>query len=183
MASEFIGSVFMNRIYGPWAAYLLAGLIVVTAFASIYALLLGYSRVPYAAAQDGVFFRWLGELHATKDFPHRSLVLIGTGAIIASFFKLEEVILALMAARILIQFIGHTIALFLIRARRPDIALPVRMWGYPLPAVISLLGYLYVFFSLGFHYILFGIVSIAIGTGAFLAAAWNQRRWPFHVFQ
>jgi amino acid transporter len=179
MASESIGSAFMNRVYGPWAAYLLAGMIVVTAFASIFALLLGYSRVPYAAAQDGVFFRWLGELHPTKDFPHRSLVLVGSGAIIASFFKLEEVILALMAARILIQFIGHTIALFLIRARRPDIALPVRMWGYPLPAMISLLGYLYVFFSLGLHYILFGIISIVIGAGAFMIAAWNQRRWPF----
>jgi amino acid transporter len=181
MASEFIGSAFMNRIYGPWAAHLLAGLIVVTAFASIFALLLGYSRVPYAAAQDGVFFRWLGELHATKDFPHRSLVLIGAGAIVASFFRLEEVILALMAARILIQFIGHTVALFLIRARRPDIALPVRMWGYPLPAVVSILGYLYVFLSLGPHYILFGAVSIVIGIGAFMIAAWNQRKWPFHA--
>lgn len=179
MASESIGSAFMNRVYGPWAAYLLAGLIVVTAFASIFALLLGYSRVPYAAAQDGVFFRWLGKLHPTKDFPHRSLVLVGSGAIIASFFKLEEVILALMAARILIQFIGHTIALFLIRARRPDIALPVRMWGYPLPAMISLLGYLYVFLSLGLHYILFGTISIVIGAGAFMIAAWKQRRWPF----
>ncbi|UCF37320.1 MAG: amino acid permease, partial [Acidobacteriota bacterium] len=88
MKSESIGAAFMGAVYGPWAEKLLAGMIVVTAFGSIFALLLGYSRVPYAAAKDGVFFRWLGVLHPTKEFPHRSLLLIGAGAIIASFFSL-----------------------------------------------------------------------------------------------
>lgn len=179
MQSQFLGAVFMERAWGPWASSLLAGLIVVTAFASIYALLLGYSRVPYAAAQDGVFFRWLGELHSTKEFPHRSLLLIGMGAIIASFFTLEAVILALMAARILIQFIGHTIALFLIRTRRPDIERPFKMWLYPLPAFVSLAGYTYVFGSLGWRYILFGLLTIGLGTVVYLVAARKQREWPF----
>jgi Amino acid transporters len=121
MASQSIGSEFVARVYGPWAGQLLAGMIVVTAFASIFALLLGYSRVPYAAAQDGVFLRWFEHLHPTKEFPHRSLLLVGIGAIIASFFTLQDVILALMAARIIIQFNAQVIALLLIRARRPDI--------------------------------------------------------------
>ncbi len=179
MVSESIGSAFMNRVYGPWAGQLFAGLIVVTAFASIYALLLGYSRVPFAAARDGVFFRWLGELHLTKEFPHRSLVLIGIVAIIAGFFRLEEVILALMAARILIQFIARSIAVLMIRARRTDIVLPFRMWGYPLPALVSLAGYSYVFASLGLYYILFGIVTILVGAAAYLVAARKQGEWPF----
>jgi amino acid transporter len=179
MASEFIGSEFMNRVHGPWAGQMLAVLIVVTAFASIFALLLGYSRVPYAAAQDGVFFHWLGELHATKEFPHRSLLLIGAAAIAASFFKLEQVILALMAARILIQFVGHTVAVFMIRARRPGIALPFRMWGYPLPALVSLAGYLFVFTTLGFYYVLFGVLTIVAGAGVYLITARSQGRWPF----
>ncbi len=179
MHSQSIGAEVMNRIYGPWAQFLLAGLIVVTAFASIFALLLGYSRVPFAAARDGVFFRWLGELHPTKEFPHRSLLLIGAAAIIASFFSLEQVILALMAARILIQFIGHTIALFLIRARRPDIERPFRMWLFPLPALISLGGYIYVFSSLGLRYILFGLLTLGIGAVVYLGAASRTRNWPF----
>jgi amino acid transporter len=157
----------------------LAGMIVFTAFASLFALLLGYSRVPYAAAQDGVFFRWLGELHPTKHFPHRSLLLIGSGAIIASFFSLESVINALMAARILIQFIGHTIALFLIRARRPDIERPFKMWLYPLPAIVSLVGYTYVFSSLGLEFILFGTLTLLVGAGVYLVAAKTQNAWPF----
>ena len=149
------------------------------AFASIFALLLGYSRVPYAAAKDGVFFKWLGELHPTKEFPHRSLLLIGAGAIVASFFSLEQVILALMAARILIQFIGHTLALFLIRANRPDIERPFKMWFYPLPALISLAGYIYVFASLGLRFILFGLLTLVLGAVVYLAMAKRQSEWPF----
>lgn len=179
MVSESVGADFMGRVYGPWGAQVLAGLIIVTAFASIYALLLGYSRVPYAAAQDGVFPRWFGELHPTKEFPHRSLLLIGGAAIFASFFSLQEVILALMAARILIQFIGHTIALFMIRAYRPDIERPFKMWLYPLPAVISLAGYIYVFSSLGLKFIAFGFLTLALGAIVYLALARSQREWPF----
>jgi amino acid transporter len=179
MESQFLGATFVERVYGPWAGKVLAGLIVFTAFASLFALLLGYSRVPYAAAQDGVFFRWLGELHPTKHFPHRSLLLIGVGAIIASFFTLEEVINALMAARILIQFIAQSIALFLIRARRPDIQRPFKMWFFPLPAIISMLGYSYVFGSLGTVSILFGVLTLVVGVGAYLIAAKIQNSWPF----
>ncbi len=180
MESQFLGATFVERVYGPWAAKVLAGLIVVTAFGSIFALLLGYSRVPYAAAKDGIFFRQLAVLHPTKEFPHRSLLLIGAGAIIASFFSLDNVIKALMAARILIQFIGHTVALFLIRSRRPDIERPFKMWAYPLPAVISLVGYLYVFLSLGIWFVLFGVGTLLLGAVVYLAVAKQQREWPFH---
>jgi amino acid transporter len=179
MESQFLGALFVERVYGPTAAKVLAGMIVVTAFGSIFALLLGYSRVPYAAARDGVFFRQLAALHPTKEFPHRSLLLIGAGAIAASFFSLDQVIKALMAARILIQFIGHTAALFLIRARRPDIGRPFTMWAYPLPAIVSLVGYIYVFLSLGTTFILFGIGTLLLGAAAYLAIAWRQREWPF----
>jgi amino acid transporter len=179
MQSQSLGALFMETVYGAWAGQLLAGFIVVTAFGSLFALLLGYSRVPYAAAQDGVFFRWLGELHPTMEFPHRSLLLIGAGAIVASFFSLEEVISALMAARILIQFIGHTIALILIRARRPDIERPFKMWLYPVPAIVSLVGYTYVFVSLGWYYILFGVGTLVVGTLVYLVAAKQQQEWPF----
>jgi amino acid transporter len=180
MESESLGALFIGRLYGDWASKLLAGMIVFTAFASLYALLLGYSRVPYAAAQDGVFFRWLGDLHPEKHFPHRSLLLIGVLAIFASFLSLEEVIAALMASRILIQFIGHTIALFLLR-REGRVEFPFRMWLYPLPALISLAGYTYVFLSLGLRYLLFGVGTLVVGALVYLIAAKRSREWPFQV--
>jgi len=179
MESQFLGALFMERVYGPWAGKALAGMIVVTAFASIYALLLGYSRIPYAAAQDGVFFRWIGVLHPTKEFPHRSLLLIGVAAIISSFFSLGDVILALMAARILIQFTAQVVAVLLIRARRPDIQRPFKMWLYPLPALVSLIGYLYVFSTLGPYFIVFGLLTLLAGLVVYLIMAHRQREWPF----
>jgi len=181
MKSDSIGSAFMAAVYGSWAGYVLAGMIVVTAFASIYALLLGYSRVPYAAAQDGVFFKSLGVLHPTKEFPHRSLLLIGVGAIIASFFNLADVIAALMAARILIQFVAQSIAVLLIRKNRPDIERPFKMWLFPLPVIISLTGYLYVFSSLGLIFIAFGLATLAVGVVVYLIMAKIQKEWPFQT--
>ncbi len=179
MHSESLGALVVERVYGPQAAAILAGMIVITAFGSIFALLLGYSRVPYAAAKDGVFFKQLAVLHPTKEFPHRSLLLIGAGTVVASFLSLDSVIKALMAARILIQFLGHTVALFLIRARRSDLKRPFRMPGYPLPAILSFAGYTYVFLSLGASFILFGIGTLALGAVVYLAVAWRQREWPF----
>ena len=179
MESQFLGALFMERALGPWASDVLAAMIVVTAFGSIFALLLGYSRVPYAAARDGVFFRSLAKLHPTKEFPHRSLLLMGAGAVAASFFSLDAVIKALMAARILIQFVGHTVALILIRSRRPEVRRPFRMWAYPLPAVISMVGYIYVFLSLGARFVAFGLGTLAIGVTVYLLLARTQRRWPF----
>jgi amino acid transporter len=183
MVSQSIGATFMDRVYGPWAGQLLAGLIIATAFASVFALLLGYSRVPYAAAQDGIFLRWFGELHPTKEFPHRSLVLLGAGSVAASFFSLQDVILALMAARIVIQFNAQVVALFLIRAKRPDIERPFKVWLYPLPPLISLAGYLYVFASLGMRFILFGLLTLLIGVIVYLIVARSQRQWPFEALK
>ena len=179
MESQFLGALFVERVFGPEAAKLLAGMIVVTAFGSVFALLLGYSRVPYAAARDGAFFRALGELHPTKEFPHRSLLAIGGAAVAASFLSLDHAIKALMAARILIQFLGHTVALFLIRARRPDLPRPYRMPAYPLPALVSLAGYSYVFLSLGTSFIGFGVGTLLAGALVYFAVAKRQREWPF----
>ena len=100
---------------------------------------------------------------------------------IASFFSLQDVILALMAARILIQFNVQVIALFLIRRNRPDIARPFKVWLYPIPPLVSLAGYLYVFASLGTKFILFGTLTLVAGAGAYLLVARKQREWPFRA--
>ena len=108
------------------------------------------------------------------------MLLIGGLAILASFLSLEEVIAALMAARILIQFIGHTLALFLLR-KEGRIKFPFRMWLYPLPAFVSLAGYTYVFLSLGTRYLLFGTGTLVVGALVYLAAAKKTGEWPFRT--
>ncbi|MGH9395990.1 MAG: APC family permease [Terriglobia bacterium] len=166
-ANLAVASVFIEKIYGHWAAILLTVLILCTAFGSIFALMLGYSRIPYAAARDRLFFRWFDALHPTGEFPHRALLLVGGLAILASFFNLGEVIVALMVARILVQFVGHTIGLFVYR-RGHAAELPFKMWLYPLPAIVALIGWVFVFLTPalqpgGWKYMVYASVTIAAG--------------------
>ncbi|MGH9430305.1 MAG: APC family permease [Terriglobia bacterium] len=183
-ANLSVASVFMEKVYGHWAAILLTVMILFTAFASIYALMLGYSRIPYAAARDGLFFRWFSALHPTGEFPHRSLLLVGGLAILASFFNLAEVITALIVARILVQFVSHTIGLFVYRRREPQEKLPFKMWLYPFPAWLALAGWIYIFLTPAFQpggwkYMAYAALTIVAGLIFYLVMSQRKRIWPF----
>lgn len=147
---DFVISKFIEKLYGFTAAKIATALVLWIAFASLFAVMLGYSRVPYAAAVDGNFFPIFGRLHPTKNFPYISLLYIaGLGLIFSLFLSLKEVISAILAMRILIQFISQAIGVTLIRKRIGAANLPFRMWLYPLPVILSILIWLFVFFSTG----------------------------------
>jgi len=177
--SGFIVSIFMQRIYGEGVATFFTLLILWTAFGSVFALLLGYSRIPFAAATSGYFFRAFSRLHPTKDFPYVSLLVLGAISIVAGFFSLGTVIDALIVTRILVQFMGQVVGLMLLRRRAPDMARPYRMWLYPLPALIALVGWIFLFATTSPRVILFGVGVLALGCLAFLLWSWRTQRWPF----
>jgi basic amino acid/polyamine antiporter, APA family len=143
-ARRYIISVFMQRLYGNWAGSLVTILIMWTAFASVFSLLLGYSRVPYAAAVDGDYFKAFARVHPVYRFPNVSLLMLGSLAAFFCLFRLQDVLAALVVIRLMIQFIAQTAGVMVLRARRPDLPRPFRMWLYPLPAVVALIGFLYV---------------------------------------
>jgi amino acid transporter len=178
-ASNFIVSVFMQKIYGGTVATIFTLLVLWTAFGSVFALLLGYSRIPFAAAESGYFFKIFGRLHPTKDFPYISLVVLGVLSIIAGFFSLGTVIDALIVTRILVQFMGQIVGLILLRRQKPDMPRPYRMWLYPIPAIVALLGWIFVFATTQVDVILFGVGVLAVGCVVFLLWSRNTRRWPF----
>ncbi len=179
--ANFIVSIFMQKIYGERVAMIFTLLVLWTAFGSVFALLLGYSRVPFAAAERGYFFRAFGRLHPTKDFPYVSLLVLGAISIVAGFFSLGTVIDALIVTRILVQFMGQIFALMLLRREAPHMPRPYRMWLYPLPALVALLGWIFVFVTTQLRVILFGVGVLALGCLAFLL--WSRRgtRWPMGV--
>ena len=179
--STFIASDFMERLYGRGAAILITLMILWTAFGSVFALLLGYSRIPYAAARDGYFFRAFAKVHPTKHYPDVSLFVLGGVSIVAAFFPLEWVVSALITTRILVQFIGQVFAIPLLRHRFPDSARPYKMWLYPVPAVIALFGWLYIFVTSGWMYIAVGGATLAVGVGIFLIRAKLTAAWPFRA--
>ena len=177
--SDFIVSIFMERIYGSGVATAFTLLVLWTAFGSVFALLLGYSRIPYAAATDGTFFSVFAKVHPEKHFPHVSLLLIGAISIAASTLSLGMVIDALITTRILIQFMGQIVAVALLRRDRPELDRPFRIWLYPLPNLVALAGWVFVFSTSGATVILFGLVTLLAGVGAFALWTWRTRQWPF----
>jgi amino acid transporter len=165
---DFIVSVFIERLYGVGAARVATVLVLWIAFASLFAVLLGYSRVPYAAALDGNFFRIFARLHPTKHFPYVSLLFIaGLGLLFSLTFTLREVISAILAMRILVQFIAQAIGVVLLRHRQGTAHLPFKMWGYPLPVILSVVIWLFVFVSTGWM-ALAGTLLAATGLGVYL---------------
>ena len=178
-AAKFIVSVFMEKLYGGKVAAVFTALICWTAFGSVFALLLGYSRIPYAAALDGGFFRVFARLHPTRHFPHLALLTIGGIAIVCSFFPLDTVIAALLTTRIGVQFIGQVGALVLLRRRRPDLARPYKMWLYPLPCFVAAVGWIFVLATTEAKVLLYGVGTLALGVVAFLLWARTTRQWPF----
>ena len=144
-----------------------------------FSLTLGYSRIPYAAAQDGNFFSVFGRVHPTKRFPHVSLVALCAVAFVFSLlFRLETVIAAIAAMRILVQFVGQAVGVILLHKRWAKERLPFRMWFYPIPAVIAIILWLALFVATG-RRMLFGLVAIGAGVIVFLARSREMKQWPF----
>ncbi len=167
--------------FGRTAGRLMAALIVWTAFASVFSLLLGYSRVPYAAAKDGNYFRFLAAVHPKHGIPHRSLVALGLVAAGFCFFTLDQVITTLVVTRILLQFFLQHAGVMLLRVQRPDLARPYKMPLYPLPPLVAIAGF--IFLLANRSHALGGLaVAAGIAVSGTLIYVYRARRlgqWPF----
>jgi len=174
---QHLASAVVERAFGVGAAGVVTVLVLMTAYASTYGNLLGYSRVPYAAAVDGVFLKPFAHVHGKHRFPDVALVAMGLLALPACLFPLDQVINALTAGIVLIQSFAQIGALFALRAR--GIQAPYRMWLFPIPALLALAGWIFIFFSAGAAAIAYGVGSLLVGTAVFLVWAGRQRKWPF----
>ena len=177
--SQFIASLFVEKIWGHTAAQVATGLILWIALASVFSVLLGYSRVPYSAALDGNFFSVFAKLHPKKHFPHVSLLFLGALAFIFSLtLRLRTVIAAILAMRLLVQFIGQAVGVMLLHRRWSADRLPFKMWLYPVPAVLTMIGWAWLFWHTG-PARKWGLLEIVLGIIAFLIRAQQMRQWPF----
>jgi amino acid transporter len=177
--SKFIASEFIEVLQGAAAGKAMTALILWIAFSSAFSLLLGYSRIPYVAATDGNFFGAFARLHPKGDFPYVSLVTLGILASVFSLFKLSEVIPSLIATRVLIQYLPQTVGFFLLRFRAPELHRPFRMWFYPLPGIVSVLGWLYVLATSNQHSLVFAFGVLLVGTILYMIRSKVRREWPF----
>jgi basic amino acid/polyamine antiporter, APA family len=182
-AKPYVISLLMQRAYGPEspAAVVATCLIMLTAFASVFSLLLGYSRAPYAAAQDGNYFRALAHVDEKRHFPDVSLLALGAAACLACLLRLADLIAALVTIRIMLQFLVQTVGLLLLRATRPDFPRPFRMWFYPVPALLAMAGFIFVLISRRdfLKEVRYGTLLLLVGLAVYLWRAARIRQWPF----
>ncbi len=166
IASLFIARTFSDPASGRAAAIVMTALILFVTASSLYAVILGYSRIPFAAARDGQFFRAFGRVHPTKHFPHVSLLTIGAVALPFCFFSLGQLVSWLIQVQILLQFVWQCAAVMLLRRYRPDIPKPFGMWLYPVPALVSLGMWLYIFGSSPLPGIVFAFAFLGVAVAA-----------------
>ncbi len=174
MHSKFIVSEFMEKIYGSQAANIATMLVLWIAFASLFAVVLGYSRVPFAAAADGRFFSFFAKMHPTKAFPYVSLLFLGSaGFVFSLLFKLGDVISAILAMRILVQFIAQAAGVVLLRKQQQPATPYFQMWLYPLPVILSIWIWLFVLFSTGW----FAAIGLSLTFAGVLVFYLTRRFW------
>ncbi len=177
----YVVSTFMQRAYGHGAASLVSALVMWTAFASVFSLTLGYSRVPYAAAVDGNYFRAFARVHPVHQFPYVSLLALAGVAALFCFLRLADLIAALVVIRIILQFLVQSIGVIVLRIRRPEMTRPFRMWLYPLPALVASVSYVFILiYRRGFlREIRYAAVILIVGIVVYSVRAWRRQEWPF----
>ncbi len=181
--SEFVVSEFVQTLQGSKAANIVTVLILIVAFASVFSGTLGYTRVPYAAAKDGSFFKVFGKLHPTKNFPYVSLLVLGGVAFVfsVSFTNIKDVVHAILAMRILTQFVGQAAGLILLHKRKGKAFFSWKMPLYPLPVIVDIIMWLALLYYTGWGLIDYALLFIAAGVVVFFIKAKISREWPFAV--
>ena len=182
--TKAVVSLFVERVFGSGWANLATLLILITAFGSVFSAMLGYSRVPYAAAQDGNFFAIFGRVHKKGHFPHISLVALGAVAMIFAFsLTLRDAIRSILAMRCIIQFVGQAAGLIMLRRRWGVARWPFRMWLYPIPVTVAIIGWTAIFFSTGTRPMIAATAAASVGILVYLVRANRLREWPFEGVQ
>jgi amino acid transporter len=177
---------FMEHVYGfntprgHAAASAIVILIALAASASVLALLLGYSRIPYAAAQDGNFHAVFGRIHDQYRIPHIALRTIAGITIFCCLFRLQDVISSLVVIRILFQFLLQGIAVLLPRHRRARKNGAFKMPLYPLPVILALTGFVFILFSRPRFFMEMRAAGVILLAGAAIYAVRPTRTTSLH---
>ena len=175
--SDFVISAYFEHIYNLQVAKIATGLILFIAVASLFAVMLGYSRIPYAAALDGNFFPVFGKLHPTKNFPYVSLLVLGAfGFAFSLLFKMKDVITAIITMRIVVQFIGQSVGVIYWHKNKPHDTRPYKMWLYPLPAIIGIIIWLFILFTSPWQFIGAAALIISAGILVFYTVIWPREK-------
>jgi basic amino acid/polyamine antiporter, APA family len=177
----YVVATLMQRVYGQGAASIISVLVMWTAFASVFSLTLGYSRVPYAAALDGNYFRAFARVHPVHQIPYVSVLALAGVAALFCFLRLADLIASLIVIRIVLQFLVQSIGVIVWRIRQPEVPRPFRMWLYPVPALVAAGSFIFILFSRKdfLREVRYAGVILVVGLLIYGVRAWRRGEWPF----
>lgn len=176
IASLFIARTFEDPAQGRIAALVMTVMIQFVAAASLYAVILGYSRIPFAAAREGHFFKAFASLHPTKAFPHVALLTVGLLAAPFCFFSLGQLATWLIQVQVLLCFLWQCAGVILLHRHRKDLPQPFVMWLYPFPALLSGALWFYIFISGSIEGMIFSACYLAASIAAYVVFRSRQLR-------
>jgi APA family basic amino acid/polyamine antiporter len=130
----------LKRFLGPVAVSMTAVTLMISSFGALHASVLANSRIPFAMARDGLFFRGLGRVSAHTHVPVRAIL---AQAAWASVLALSGTYDTLSDSVIFSSWLFYglmTASLFVFRRTMPDAPRPYRAWGYPIVPLVFLAG-------------------------------------------
>jgi len=137
-SSPHVVSDLLERSIGSGVTTILTGVMVISVLGSLNASTLAASRVPYALARDGLLPASLAWLHPDRRVPIPAVIVPAAGSAILLLTGTFEQLTSLF---VFSQWLFYAVAigaLFRLRAREPDVARPVRAWGYPVVPALFL---------------------------------------------
>lgn len=135
-----VATAALSAIFGAKGAWMMAVAIIVSTFGCNNGLILAGSRVAYAMAKDGLFFRATGKLN-NKGVPGTALVFQGIWIVIlillrtrkadGSYGNLYSNLLDYVVFAALLFYVLTIGGIFLLRWKRPEAERPYKAFGYP----------------------------------------------------
>ena len=130
-ASQRVAADMMRRVAGPAGAAMVSVAAIVSILAALNGVLISGSRVPFAMAQDGYFFAWVGRISRFQT-PAASLALQGVWAVLLLASGRFEDIIKMVIFTEWILYGMATAGVLVLRKTRPEMPRPYRVWGYPM---------------------------------------------------
>jgi len=184
--AAFIMSIFCEKMIGRGFAIFFTLVVIYCIYGSCFSLMLGFAQIPYAAAQNNMFFKTFAHEHEKAGFADNALLYMGFFSCVFCFVDLGLVIEGMMTTTLVTMFLANSVALVAHRRKFPDAERPYMMPLYPLPVVIQMIMFGFVFLTSDNYFIMggaplleCGLAFLLLGCGAFCIFRRQQGEWPF----
>jgi APA family basic amino acid/polyamine antiporter len=139
-STDRVASEMMRRIAGSFGAGAVSVAAMISIFAALNGSILSGSRVPFAMARNGLFFRSVGTIHPRFRTPSVSiLALCGWAAVLVLSGRYDQLYTYVIFASAILYGMA-TASVVVLRHKKPDLARPYRTFGYPVIPVVFVLG-------------------------------------------